>query len=490
MMYMMHRNPSLSTDGYKISHKFQYPQGTQYVTSNWVCRSSRLPTNDVIFFGLQYYIRKYLLEEWEFGFFGNLTAVEEYEEVIKAYLGPTCGDVDHTRKLHKLGYLPIEIRAIEEGTKVPIKTPLYTIRNTLPEFYWLPNFLETQMSAMIWGMINSATVANLFRTNFKWYADATGASKEFVAWQGHDFSFRGMFGVEAAIMSAMAHLTSFCGTDTVPAINEIRTYYGIKGLKGPLAGSVPGTEHAVMCAGTAVEGELETFKRLITQTYPTGIVSIVSDSFDFWKVISDFLPRLKQEILNRDGKVVIRPDSGDPVKILIGDPQSSDPFVKKGLIECLWDIFGGTVNAVGYKELSPKIGAIYGDSINLVRQMDILDGLQKKGFASSNIVLGIGSYTYQHNTRDTLGSAIKATHCTVNCQDYNIYKAPKTDDGTKNSIKGLPFVYRENGVIKFTDQVTNDMFESPQNLLKVVFRNGRDMCTTEFQQIRDNVANS
>ena len=194
-------------------------------------------------------------------------------------------------------------------------------------------------------------------------------------------------------------------------------------------------------------GEFLHFKRLITEVHPSGIISIVSDTWDFWKVVTEYLPALKSEIMNREGKVVIRPDSGDPVDILCGyHLPGTRTFTKmtpegKGLIECLWNTFGGTVNEKGFKVLDPHIGAIYGDSITPERAQKIVDRLIAKGFASTNVVFGIGSYTYQYVTRDTYGMAIKATYGVVNYKPREIFKKPKTDNGGKNSAKGLLAVH-------------------------------------------------
>jgi Nicotinic acid phosphoribosyltransferase len=231
-------------------------------------------------------------------------------------------------------------------------------------------------------------------------------------------------------------LLSFTGTDTIPAIDWLEHFYNADAEKELIGGSVPATEHSVMCLG-GNETEKETFLRLITEVYPKGIVSIVSDTWDYWKVVDKLLRELKPNIMSRDGKVVIRPDSGDPVKIVCGDPDSYNVPVRKGTIEVLWDIFGGTINSKGYKQLDPHIGVIYGDSITLDRCRDICENLKQKGFASTNIVFGIGSYTYQYVTRDTFGFAMKATHGIVNGQPVDIYKDPITDDGVKKSAKGL-----------------------------------------------------
>ena len=275
--------------------------------------------------------------------------------------------------------------------------------------------LETLLSAIIWKPSTSATTAFQYLKTFTRYAqDTVGDDAGFIPWQGHDFSFRGMSGVEDAVMSGAGHLLSFAGTDTIPAIDFLEKYYNANCEKELIGGSVPATEHSVMCMGTQGD-EINTFDRLITTIYPTGIVSIVSDTWDFWQVITEFLPVLKDKIMSRNGKVVIRPDSGDPVKIIIGDKDAIAGSPEyKGAIECMWETFGGTITEKGYKLLDGHIGLIYGDSITTERQLEILEGLKQKGFASYNVVLGIGSYTYEYVTRDTFGFAMKATYGEVN----------------------------------------------------------------------------
>lgn len=293
---------------------------------------------------------------------------------------------------------------------------------------------------------------------------------------------RGMSSIESALTSGAAHLTSFLGTDTFPAFPFLEEFYNGEGQF--LGGSVPATEHAVVCAN-GIGKEKETLTRLLTKVYPEGILSYVADTWDFWELVTVTLPSIKDIIMNRKGKLVIRPDSGDPVKILIGDPQANTEAERKGLIECLWDIFGGTINDKGYKQLDSHIGAIYGDSINLERQDLILHGLMGKGFSSSNIVLGIGSYTYQYNTRDTFGFAIKATHAVIDDQSCDIYKAPKTDNGLKNSAKGRVMVVKDAaGVLSLVDQISEQQFNSLDNMLVPVFENGHLLVDHNIEKIR------
>jgi nicotinamide phosphoribosyltransferase len=295
-----------------------------------------------------------------------------------------------------------------------------------------------------------------------------------------------MGGIEAAVTSAAGHLLSFTGSDTIPAIDFFEEYYNANSDAELIAGSVAATEHSVMCMGTN-EGEYETFKRLICEVYPKGIVSIVSDTWDLWKVLTDYLPRLKEEIVSREGKVVVRPDSGDPVEIICGNPNGKTEQEKKGVIELLWDVFGGTVNAKGFKELVPQIGAIYGDSITVTRATAICERLKAKGFASTNVVLGIGSFTYQYNTRDTFGFAMKATYGEVLGDGRAIFKDPITDDGTKKSAKGLMKIEWVEGQYTLTDDVSWE--EEQKGELKEVFRDGRLLINQSLSDIRNLVKN-
>lgn len=473
-------------DGYKVDHRRQYPEGTSLVYSNWTPRKSRLDEVDgVVFFGLQYFIKKYLVEDFDRHFFSRpkTEVLNEYRRRISAYLGPDAITYEHVEALHDLGYLPIEIKALPEGIVVPFRVPMFTIKNTLPEFFWITNFLETILSCVIWMPCTSATVAFQYRQKLDDYAERTGGDKEFVDWQGHDFSFRGMAGPEAAMMSGAGHLLSFTGTDTIPAIDFLEKYYGADCEKELVGGSVPATEHSVMCMGTQTS-EIDTFRRLISEIYPAGIVSIVSDTWDYWQVITEYVPRLKQEILARNGKVVIRPDSGDPVKIICGDPDAEPGTPEyKGSVECLWETFGGSITPRGFKVLDPHIGLIYGDSITLERCEAICAQLHDKGFASTNVVFGIGSYTYQYATRDTFGFAMKATYGEVNGEGREIFKSPKTDDGTKKSAKGLIRINgTANRVTGMDDSVSPA--EEQGGILKTVYKDGKLLHETTLQQIR------
>ncbi len=480
----MKTNPFLLTDYYKVGHVFQYPANTNLVYSNLTPRKSRIAeVDEMVFFGLQYFIKEYLLGYFNDNFFNRSRdeILREYKRRIKTSLGADLPTYEHIEKLHELGYLPIEIKALPEGSRVPMRVPCLTIVNTLPEFYWLTNFLETILTATIWQPCISATIAFEYRKLFSDYAGKTGMSGSFVQWQGHDFSFRGMSSIETAITSGMGHLLSFTGTDTIPAIDALEMYYQADADIELIGGSVAATEHSVMCSG-GKEGELKTFKRLITEIYPSGIISIVSDTWDLWKVCNEYLSVLKETVLRRNGKVIIRPDSGDPVKIICGDPGGSTVAERKGVIELLWDIFGGTITNRGYKILDPHVGVIYGDNITIERAQHICEGLKQKGFASQ-VVFGIGSFTYQYNTRDTFGLAMKATYVEVNHKGRRIFKDPRTDDGTKRSATGLLQVTSENGRYVLRDRVSWN--EEKQGELKTVFKDGKLLRESTLKEIRE-----
>lgn len=479
----MKTNPFLLTDYYKVGHIFQYPTGTTLVYSNLTPRKSRNAEMDkMVFFGLQYFIKEYLLDYFDANFFKQPKAavLKAYRRRIVTSLGADLPTYEHLEKLHDLGYLPVEMKALPEGSLVPMRVPCLTIVNTLPGFYWLTNFLETLLSTSTWQACTSATIAYEYRKLLNRYAELTGVPADFVQWQGHDFSFRGMSSLESSVLSGMAHLLSFTGTDTIPAIDALEKYYGADAEKELVGGSVPATEHSVMCSGSK-DGELATFKRLITEVYPAGIVSIVSDTWDLWKVCTEYLSALKETVLQRNGKVVIRPDSGDPVKIICGNPEGKTEAERKGVVELLWDIFGGTVTDKGYKLLDGHIGAIYGDSITLQRAKAICEGLKEKGFASQ-VVLGLGSYTYQYNTRDVFGMAMKATYVEIDGESHNIFKSPVTDDGTKKSATGLLQVKKENGNYVLHDNVS--WADEKDSALQTVFKNGKLVKEYSLSDIR------
>lgn len=519
--------PLFYKDFYKTDHRRQYPKGTEVVYSNFTPRETRIEgVNEVVVFGIQYFIKDYLIRRFNEGFFSKPKeeVLKQYKRVMDKSLGPDSIDTSHLGALHDLGYLPIEIKALPEGSISKLRVPILTIKNTLPDFFWLTNFLETLLCNSIWHPITSATIAHEYRKMLDKYAAETSDLDWFPEWQGHDFSMRGHTSFESSVVSGMAHLTSFKGTDTIPAILALEHYYGANLDNEVIGGSVPATEHSVMCLGGEVS-EYDTYHRLLTEIYPKGIVSVVSDTWDYWEVLTKVLPALKAVIMARDGKLVIRPDSGDPVKIVCGyvwekvddleyetlvqlndeveaveckgkfyfinrhavsvmdvgfRPQEVLEAEVKGSIQLLWELFGGEVNSKGYKQLDSHIGLIYGDSITLDRCKAICEGLKKKGFASTNAVYGIGSYTYQYVTRDTFGFAMKATYGVINGKATEIFKKPKTDKGTKNSAKGLLCVNEDGSLIECATPE-----QEAGGLLRTVFKNGYLIKEYTLTEIRE-----
>jgi nicotinamide phosphoribosyltransferase len=473
-----------ATDAYKLDHRRQYPEGTEVVFSNLTARGSRIPDVDVtVFFGLQALLIQ-IAERWDEFFSLDDTALNaalaEYDSVVTALLGANDVGTDHFRVLHAIGHLPLRVKAFREGSLVPLRVPYFTIENTDPRVFWLTNYLETELSAELWQPITSATLAWRNRALLDERAEVSG-DPDAVDYQGHDFSCRGMAGMHAAAASSAGHLISFRGTDTLSAIRFSDRYY--PGGSDTVAGSCPATEHSVMCAGGR-DNEFETFARLL-DLYPGGTLAVVSDTYDLWQVCTDFLPRLKSKIMARDGKLVIRPDSGDPELILCGDPNAPQGSpARRGVVNLLADEFGTVVNVKGYRDLDPHVGAIYGDSITYERADAITANLRRQGFASTAVVFGFGSFTYQYQTRDTFKMAMKATWVQINGQGRDIQKDPVTDDGTKKSATGRLAVRRTMDGRSYLIEHASPDQEAEQEL-QLVYDNGKLLRENSFTEVRD-----
>lgn len=480
-------NPLLKVDSYKLSHYIMYPEGMTNLYSNYTNRGSRIEGVEyAVTFGLQAWLKD-LTEDWEKFFKAPKNqVVQEYKDAVATFVSPGFS-VKMIEDLHDLGYLPVEFRALREGTLSSMKVPTITIESTHKDFAWIVNYLETDLSANVWHPSTVATIAWDLRFQLDKWAEVTGGSPEATDFQLHDFSYRGQTSWQTAAASGAGHLLSSLGTDMVPAVPWVNYYYPGED-NGLVGASVPATEHSVMCAH-GEEGELETFRRLLKQ-FPEGILSVVSDTWDYFHVLTKILPQLKDEIMARNGKLVIRPDSGDPADIvcgtssLVGIDSAWDTPEEKGSIQILWDIFGGTVNKAGFRELDEHIGLIYGDSITKARINDINSRLAHKNFASTNWVAGVGSYTYQMNTRDSLGSAVKATEVEVNGVRRNIQKNPKTDNGLKKSATGrLAVLSQMDGQLYLVEKATPE--QEAQSLLEPVWRDGEFIRTQSFNDVRE-----
>lgn len=472
------KNVLLRTDVYKMDHMVQACPGTTKFYSYLTARNDR-EFDRVVFFGLNYYLREYLSKP--------ITAEmgDEFLMTRREITGSHSTEVENKiRALCKLGYWPLEIKAVREGSVVPVQNVLMTITNTLPEFYWTVGFVESLL-LKVWYPCTVATHSNQYRRLVdEMFAKTVDDTDAFLRdYMVHDFGYRGDSSEEGAAISGAAHLLNFIGSDTVPAGPFLHEYYRVE--PGTITmQSVPASEHSVMCS-FGRDDELAAFEHML-KTYPTGIVSIVSDTFDIYRVLTEFAEKLKPTILARDGKVVFRPDSGNPEHIICGNPEAPEGSNEwLGAIRLLDRMFGSTVNSKGYKALNPKVGLIYGDGMYFERYERTLRRLAAMGYAASNLVIGVGGILRNHS-RDSLGFAIKATYVEVNGQPREIEKDPVTDR-KKKSHKGLLCLTRdEAGRFKTQDQVTAAAAQEGE--LRTVFINGEAKRPSRLSSMRQRAA--
>lgn len=481
---MFRTNPMLLIDFYKAVHAEMLPKKITKSVSYFTPRMSRIKRWDkVVMFGLQGFIKTYLIDYFNSEFFGKPfdEVIGEYRRVMDAALGADAYKIDKIEALHKLGYLPIEIHALEEGTLVPMHVPMFCITNTHDDFAWLPQSLESLISAEMWHPMIAATVGYTYRKIVDKYYDLTCENSIPRARALGAFDFRGEECLQSAEKAGAGWCLSFLNTATVPTIPYLEKMYNCDCTKEPVAFGSPSTEHSVMCSNYAVDGdEITLLRRLLTEIYPNTSFSAVLDSYDYWNVIDNVLPQLKDEILAHNGCMLMRGDSGDCVDV-----------VTKTVFK-LWEIFGGTINSKGYKVLDPHVKAIYGDSITVQRCEEIYKILMKNGFACSNVALGVGSFSFQcieedgvlkPFTRDTFSSCIKATYCEIDGKPYPIFKNPK-DGGFKKSQKGCCMVYEVNDKIEYGDGLTWEE-ACRANMLKPVFKDGKLIKEFTLGEVRE-----
>ena len=483
---MKRTNPMLLIDFYKAVHAEMLPKGITKSVSYFTPRMSRVEMWDkVVMFGLQGFIKAYLIDYFNEEFFNKPfeTVIGEYKRIMNATLGEQAYKIDKIENLHKLGYLPIEIVALDEGSLVPMKVPMFGITNTHKDFAWLPQSLESLISAEIWHPMLSATVGYTYRQIVNKYYDMTCDDNISKSRALGAFDFRGEECLQSAEKAGAGWCLSFLNTATVPTIPYLENYYNCDCTKEPVAFGSPSTEHSVMCSNYAVDGDEETLiRRLLTEIYPNTSFSAVLDSYDYWNVVENILPKLKNEILAHNGCMLVRGDSGDCVEV-----------VTKTVFK-LWDIFGGSINSKGYKVLDPHIKAIYGDSITIQRCEQIYKILTENGFACSNVALGVGSFSFQcveENgilkpfTRDTFSSCIKATYCEIDGKPYPIYKNPK-EGGFKKSQKGCCIVKRGiEGDFEYLDGYSWKDTQIDTNELRTVFKDGQMVREQSLAEIRN-----
>jgi nicotinamide phosphoribosyltransferase len=567
-------NPLYEVDGYKVGHKAMLANNTTRLYGTWIPRSLKHMSGgiDKVMSAGQQLVVRYLHSTFAENFFFTELRKNPFDgDVIKLvelknkalkfvsdmsqYLGMEY-DGKHFEELWELGYLPIKIKSLPEGMFTNPNIPHMTFINTVDGYAWLTLFLETMISKLAWQMPTAATIANKFRENANDWVNKTDKDNLWLTdFMCHDFHSRGG-NPFTSIAIGLGHAITNKGSDTLNVIPASEYYYDETEM--PIF-SVNASEHSVTCTqlfyyedrlrrglenGTIkhyysfdlpCEGSIENPDYLAIAEYmnlkdwigrfPNGILSYVGDTMNLWKVITNVFSRLKPEILSREGKLVLRPDSGNPVDIICGEGFTGNNGVsgqpdfdwvntpdqknwlphEKGVIELLWEIFGGIVNEQGYKVLDSHIGAIYGDSINLQRQVNIYERLEAKGFASTNIVLGIGSYVYVMTTRDTMGFAAKGAwfeveeefyaspeslEVGVRTKSFNIYKDPITDDGTKKSLKGLCKVDQivgAHGKSEIFVKTECTWEEEEQGLLQTIYEDGNFLNQTTLTEIRNRV---
>jgi len=508
----MNINSLLLKDFYKACHSELLPNGMVKSVSYFTPRKSRVEMwPKVVNFGLQAFIKEWLIDSFNNNFFNKSEAqvVDEYTRVLDNTFGKGIYSVDKIRNLHRLGYLPIEIWALPEGVEVPMHVPIFGITNTHPDFAWLGQALESLISAELWYPMITATVGHTYRKIVnKWYDKTVDDNVPRHRALGN-FDFRGDMGVDASLKAAGGWLLSFVNTATVPAIPWMERMYNCDCTKEEVGFGALSTEHFVMCSNSAFDTimnpdsvyeykdidphrERVFLKRLLTEVYPNNSFSCVSDSYDYWNLVENILPTLKNEILNHNGCLLVRGDSGDCVEV-----------VTKTVFK-LWDIFGGTTNSKGYKVLNPHVKALYGDSITVERADKIFSILEENGFAANNVSLGVGSFSMhciEENgelkpfTRDTFSSAIKAVYAEFTDDQghiipMNVYKDPKTDRDTgagfKKSQKGCCIVYKNvNDEYTYTDE--HDWLTASHSALqelRPIFKDGKLLVNESLNTIR------
>jgi len=397
-------NLVLLTDSYKLTHWKQYPPKTSVVYSYFESRGGRF--QQTTFFGLQYFLKHYLA-----GMRITRTMIEEAEQVVAQHLGNAAffnkAGWMHILEKHN-GWLPVSIRAVPEGSTQKVLTPLMTIENTDPECFWLTNYLETLLVQM-WYPITVATQSREIKRRILAFLDETGDPAG-IGFKLHDFGFRGVSSVESAGIGGLAHLLNFVGTDNLEALTMGRKYYA-----SDMAGfSIPAAEHSTITAWGA-DSEREAFKNMLTQ-YPTGLMACVSDSYDIYRACEQYWGKdLKDQVLARDGVLVVRPDSGQPEEVVVK------------VLDSLERGFGSTENAKGFKVLNPKVRIIQGDGVNYDSIGDILGNMKVNGWSADNIAFGMGGALLQTLNRDTQMFAFKCSSVTVDGKERDVYKKPVTE---------------------------------------------------------------
>ena len=454
----MKDNIILKTDSYKASHFRQYPEDTKQVYSYLESRGGEF--EKTVFFGLQYLLKKYLV-----GQVVTQEKIDEAEKFINAHMGPGTFNKDGWECLlqnHK-GVLPVHIKAVPEGSVVQTKNVLMTVENTDPEFFWLTNYLETLL-LHVWYPTTVATQSYYFKRLITRYLEETGDPAG-IDFKLHDFGYRGVSSDESAMMGGAAHLLNFLGSDTMGGIVMLMEYYGAGDMPGF---SIPASEHSTITSWGR-DNELAAMENMLDQ-YPAGQVACVSDSFNIYRACEEYWgTELKEKILNRDGTLVVRPDSGEPVQVVLK------------CLEILGDKFGFSVNEKGYKVLPPQIRLIQSDGVDLHMTEEILEKMKMAGWSADNIAFGCGGALLQKLNRDTCKFAFKCSSILVGSENRDVYKQP-VEEPFKLSKKGRLALIVDKATGKYQ---TVQEHEAVNDQLVDVFSNGKLLEDFTLNQIKE-----
>jgi nicotinamide phosphoribosyltransferase len=466
---MTKENIILLADAYKYSHHKLYIPGTEYIYSYLESRGGKF--EETVFYGLQYLLMEYLQ-----GAVITKEKIDEAEATLLEVFGRN--DIFDRSKFEYIiekhgGRLPVRIKAVPEGTVTSVRNVLMTIENTDPNCFWLTNFLETLLM-QVWYPSTVATLSREIKKVVHQYYTTTASAASFagIDYILNDFGFRGASSVESAGWGGSAHLINFAGSDTLIASTYAKRYYNAPVAPGV---SIPATEHSIVTL-LGEEGELEIFRHILN-AFPTGIIACVSDSFNILRACKDYWgTELKEQILSRNGTLVIRPDSGDAVQTLLK------------VFEILMQEFGFTINEKGYKVLPPQVRVIQGDGISYSSIPAIYEALKNAGISAENLVLGMGGALLQRVNRDTQEYALKCSYAQVNGKEIKVQKNPLELDANgntrisfKKSKYGKQMLVKENGVFKSYSQS-----EAPQlpDELVTVFENGEIKKQYTFDEIK------
>lgn len=455
------------SDSYKFTHWKQYPKGTTKVYSYLESRGGKF--DNTVFYGLQYILKKHFE-----GLVVTESDVESAKSIIDQHIGIGVFNYDGWMRVVKVhnGRIPVRIKAVPEGTVVDVKNVLMTIENTDDELPWITNFCESIL-LQIWYPITVSTLSREIKKNFIEYLIKTtsynrGEINNLISFMLNDFGYRGASSHESASIGGSAHLVNFLGSDNVSSINLILSYYNTNNMP---AFSIPASEHSTMTSWTEPL-EVKAFENMLDQ-FPTGLVACVSDSFDIIRACRDHWgTTLRDKILNRDGRLVIRPDSGDPIQTL------------KKIFNILWDKFGGTINGKGFKVIDPHVRVIQGDGVNYESIVDIMKMMVDEGFSIENIAFGMGGALLQKVDRDTQNFAIKCSSITINGVEIDVRKNPIEINENGDSVSS--FKKSKSGRLKLVNGLTvESSSDEVGDELVDVFKDGVITKEWTFEEIKE-----